>query len=98
MVANKNALVSICTFSLNGVSKSTEHVIDNYSVRCISVHIVHVLKYMDSNFGIGQSVGFMMGRHTQLGFAELLYSVQAIPCRKVKDENIWIPDSFDAIN
>lgn len=31
------------------------------------------LKYMDSNFGIGQLFGFLMGRYTQMGFSERLY-------------------------
>lgn len=28
---------------------------------------------MDSNFGIGQLLGFMLGRFTQMEFAEWLY-------------------------
>lgn len=31
------------------------------------------LKYMDSNYGIGQMVGFIMGRYTQWGYVEWLY-------------------------
>lgn len=31
------------------------------------------LKYMNSNFGTGQLIGFLMGRYTQSEFAEWLY-------------------------
>lgn len=31
------------------------------------------LKYMDSNYGIGQMTGFLMGHYSQMEFVEWLY-------------------------